>query len=64
MIRIDWAMLSEKAQTIRGLVHDLGQELGFLPDEPDSPHMCRGGGVRRRRLDLAHGRDPVGEEIS
>jgi hypothetical protein len=46
------------------MVHDLGQEPGFLPDERDGPHVCRDGGVRRRRLDLAHGRDPVGEKIS
>jgi hypothetical protein len=31
---------------------------------PDGPRVCRGGGNRRRRLDLAPGRDPVGEERS
>jgi hypothetical protein len=31
---------------------------------PKGPHVRRGGGVRRRRLDLAPGRDPVGEERS
>jgi hypothetical protein len=31
---------------------------------PDSPRVRRGGEVRRRRLDLAPGRDPVGEERS
>jgi hypothetical protein len=30
----------------------------------DGPRVCRGGGNRRRRLDLAPGRDPVGEERS
>jgi hypothetical protein len=30
----------------------------------DGPHVRRGGGVHRRRLDLALGRDPVGEERS
>jgi hypothetical protein len=29
---------------------------------PDGPRVRRGGGVRRRRLNLAPGRDPVGEE--
>jgi hypothetical protein len=29
---------------------------------PDGPHVRRGGGVRRRRLNLAPGRDPVGEK--
>jgi hypothetical protein len=36
----------------------------FLPDRPDGPRVCRGGGVRRQCLDLAPGRDPVGEERS
>jgi hypothetical protein len=31
---------------------------------PDGPRVCRGGRSRRRRLDLAPGRDPVGEERS
>jgi hypothetical protein len=31
---------------------------------PDGPRVRRGGGSRRRRLDLAPGRDPVGEERS
>jgi hypothetical protein len=31
---------------------------------PDCPRVRRGGGSRRRRLDLAPGRDPVGEERS
>jgi hypothetical protein len=38
--------------------------LGFLPDEPDDPRVRMGGEVRRQRLDLAPGRDPVGEERS
>jgi hypothetical protein len=35
-----------------------------LPDEPDGLRVHSGGGVRRRRLDLVPGRDPVGEERS
>jgi hypothetical protein len=31
---------------------------------PDDPRVRRGDGVRRRRLNLAPGRDPVGEERS
>jgi hypothetical protein len=31
---------------------------------PDSPRVRRGGEVRRRRLDLAPERDPVGDERS
>jgi hypothetical protein len=31
---------------------------------PDGPRVRRGGEVRLRRLDLAPGRDPVGEERS
>ena len=31
---------------------------------PDGLRVLRGGGVHRRRLDLAPGRDPVGEERS
>jgi hypothetical protein len=31
---------------------------------PDGPRVRRGGEGRRRRLDLAPGRDPVGEERS
>jgi hypothetical protein len=49
-----------------------GAQLGFLcltagrsaPWGPDGPRVRRGGGSRRRRLDLAPGRDPVGEERS
>jgi hypothetical protein len=40
----------------------MAQRLGLLLDEPDGPRVHRGGGVRRRRLDLAPGRDPVTEE--
>jgi hypothetical protein len=29
---------------------------------PNGPRVCRGGGVHRRRLNLAPGRDPVREE--
>jgi hypothetical protein len=45
--------------------------LGLLPDGrtvralgPDGPHVRRVAEDRRRRLDLAPGRDPVGEERS
>jgi hypothetical protein len=45
--------------------------LGFLPDgrtirayRPDGPRVRRGSEGRWRRLDLAPGRDPVGEERS
>jgi hypothetical protein len=31
---------------------------------PDGPRVCRGSGVRRRRLNIALGRYPVGEERS
>jgi hypothetical protein len=31
---------------------------------PDGPRVRGGGGVRRQRLDLAPGRDPIGEERS
>ena len=53
-------MLFAKARTVR----DLTQDPGFLPDGPDGPRVRRGGEVRRRRLDLAPVRDPVGEERS
>jgi hypothetical protein len=60
------------------MVRDLAQGLVFLPDEPDGPRLVpdgprlvpdgprvrRGGRVRRRRVDLAPRRDPVGEERS
>jgi hypothetical protein len=52
-------------------VRDLTQGYGFLPDDrtvrtlgPDGPRVHRGGEGRRRRLDLAPGSDPVGEERS
>jgi hypothetical protein len=49
-----------------------GARLGLLcltagrsaPWGPDGPRVRRGGGSHRRRLDLAPGRDPVGEERS
>jgi hypothetical protein len=41
-------------------VRDLVQGSGSLPDGSDGPRVRRGGGGRRRRLDLAPGRDPVG----
>jgi hypothetical protein len=46
------------------MVRDLAQGSGSLPDRPDGPRMHRGGGVHRRRLNLAPRRDPVGEERS
>jgi hypothetical protein len=33
-------------------------------NEPDGPHVRRGGGVHRQRLDLTPEKDPVGEERS
>jgi hypothetical protein len=45
-------------------IHDLEQGLGFPALRPDSPRVRMGGGSRRRRLDLAPGRDPIGEERS
>jgi hypothetical protein len=45
-------------------VRDLAQGSGSLPDVPDGPRVRRGGRVHRRRLDLAPGRDLVGEERS
>jgi hypothetical protein len=58
--------------TARGrTVHDLAQGWRSCPTSrtvrayrPDGPHVRRGGGVRRQRLDLTPGRDPVGEERS
>jgi hypothetical protein len=47
-----------RGQTVR----DLAQGSGSLPDGPNGPRVHKGGGVRR--LDLAPGRDPVGEERS
>jgi hypothetical protein len=46
------------------MVRDLAQGSGSLPNVPDGPRVPRGGGVHRRHLDLAPGRDPVGEERS
>jgi hypothetical protein len=46
------------------LSRDLAQGLGSLPDVSDSPRVRRGGGVHCRRLDLAPGRDPIGEDRS
>jgi hypothetical protein len=42
------------------MARDLTQGLGSLPGVLDGPRVRRGGGVRRRRLNLAPGRDPVG----
>ena len=46
------------------MVRDLVQGLGSWSDEPDGPRVHRGGEVRRRCLNLAPRRDPVGEERS
>jgi hypothetical protein len=53
------------------MVRDLAQDSGSLPDGPDGGRLeatrsvhAQGGRVRRRRLNLAPGRDPVGEERS
>jgi hypothetical protein len=43
-------------------VRDLAQGSGSLPDGLDGPRVHRGGRVRRRCLNFALGRDPVGEE--
>jgi hypothetical protein len=56
-----------EARTVRGQGPDgprPGTEAGSLPDELGGPRIRRGGGVRRQRLNLAPGRDPVGEERS
>jgi hypothetical protein len=45
-------------------VRDPARELGFLSDEPNGLRVRRGRGVYRQRLDLATGRDLVGEERS
>jgi hypothetical protein len=45
-------------------VCDLVQGSGSLPDGLDGRRVRRGGGVRRWCLNLAPGRDPVGEERS
>jgi hypothetical protein len=65
-------VLSAEARTVRDQGPDgprPGAEVGSLPDGPDAlrlgpdgPRVPRGGGVRRRRLDLAAERDPVREE--
>jgi hypothetical protein len=59
-------VLSSEARTVRGRGLDgrrPGAGLASLSDEPD--RTCVGGGeVRWQRLDLAPGRDPVGEERS
>jgi hypothetical protein len=39
-----------------------GARARVLTNEPDGPRVRRGAEVRRQRLDLAPGRDPVGEE--
>jgi hypothetical protein len=60
-------VLSAEARTIRGQGSDgpwPGTGVGSLPNEPDGPRVCRGGGIHRQRMDLAPERDPIGEEIS
>jgi hypothetical protein len=68
-----WCSLHRRGRSVaRGrTVRDLAQGIGFLPDRrmvrayrPEGPRMRRCGGSHRRRLDLAPGRDPVGEERS
>jgi hypothetical protein len=59
-------VLSTEAWTVRGQGLEgpqPGIEASSLPDEPDSPR-AQGSGVRWRRLDLAPGRDTIGEERS
>jgi hypothetical protein len=61
------AVLSGQARMVRGTGPDgprPGAGLGFLPDDR-TVRACAGAVEdRRRRLDLAPGRDPVGEERS
>jgi hypothetical protein len=68
-------VLYAQGRTVRGLGPDgprPGARLGLLcltagrsaPWGSDGPRVRRGGRSHRRRLDLAPGRDPVGEERS
>jgi hypothetical protein len=68
-------VFSAQGRTVRGQEPDgprPGAQLRLLcltagrsaPWGPDGPRVRRGGGSRRRRLDLAPGRDPVGEKRS
>jgi hypothetical protein len=61
------AVLSAQGQTVRTQGPDgprPGARLGLLPDGR-TVRACAGAAEdRRRRLDLASGRDPVGEERS
>jgi hypothetical protein len=67
-------VLSAEVQTVRGQGPDgprPGAGLGSLPDGPDGPGLEAGLSARAEgwlsspeRLDLAPGRDPVGEERS
>jgi hypothetical protein len=60
-------MFSAKVQKVRGQGSDSTRpdaKVGVLLDEPNNPRVRRGGGVHRRRLDLAPERDPIGEDGS
>jgi hypothetical protein len=61
-----WCSLHRRRRsTARGrTVGNLVQGSVSLPDEPDGLRVHKGGGVRRRPLNLTPGRDPVGEEKS
>jgi hypothetical protein len=54
------AVLFVEMRTVR----DLAQGARFLPNESDGPRVWRDNGVHRRRLNLAPGRDPIGERDS
>jgi hypothetical protein len=45
-------------------VRDLAQGSGSLAHGSDGPRVRRDGGFRQWRLNLAPGRDPIGEERS
>ena len=60
-------VLSAQGRTVRGLGPDgprPGARLGLLPDGRTVRAYAGTAEDRRRRLDLAPGRDPVGEERS
>jgi hypothetical protein len=61
------AVLSAQGRTVRAQVPDgprPGARLGLLPDGRTVRAYAGAAEDRRRRLDLAPGRDPVGEERS
>jgi hypothetical protein len=57
-------VVSTQARTVRGRAGRSVTWYMGLGSLPDGPRVRRGGEGRRRRLDLAPGRDPVGEERS